>query len=250
MDNKYYDIVINEMRPFFEEVGIKENDGIFSTEQKAFKISYDENRQLYLLSLALIEEGVMGEFATIDSWLFDDSQTQKDAVSVANGFIVTIRKELGVKDKSVFNSLVNLPTASKDGNVNISSFTKKILDVFPALKDEYKNHVAVYGNFLYLNFFGEHLIPRLVRLFEEGTKKQIKKFYDILIDAYEKGDRDTVNASVVILNAAAYNNEKVTEAVKEMLKDNPHYLMSFENMIPFFAQNKKLNSALIITTSK
>ena len=245
MDNKYYSKVIDEMKPFFEEAGITEKDGYFSNDQKAFKIEYDTEKQLYVLSAALIEENAVGEFAVIDSWLFDDTQTEKDAASVGNGFVVTLRKELGVKEVRALNSFVTLPTASKDGNINISAFTKKVLDVFPALKDEYKAHVSVYGNFLYLNFFGEHLVPRLVRLFETGTKKQIKKFYDIVLDAYEKGDRETSNSAVAVLVAAAYENQAATAAIKEMLSDNSHFLASFENMIPFFAQNKKLKDALI-----
>ena len=96
-----------------------------------------------------------------------------------------------------------------------------------------------------MNFFGEHLVPRLVRLFEEGTKKQIKKFYDVAEDVYLKGDRDTVNTLVAVLVAAAYKNEKVTSAIKEMLCDNKHFLSSFENFVPFFAKNKKLLNALV-----
>ncbi len=245
MDNKYYDNVIKEMKPFFEEAGITEKDGIFYASEKAYSVSYDQEHQLYVLASAPLNEGQLGEFTTIDSWLFDDSQTARDAASVGNGFVATLRKDLGIKPQSFFESLVNLPTVSKDGNIDISSFTKKVLDVFPALKDEYKNHISIYGNFLYLNFFGEHLVPRLAKLFEEGNRKQIKKFYDILSDAYEKGDRDTTNTCVMILAAAGYENEKATANIKEMLKDDQHFLSSFESVIPFFKRNKKLKAALI-----
>ena len=50
--------------------------------------------------------------------------------------------------------------------MDIAGFTKKMLDVFPTLKDEYKAHITKYGNFLYLNFFGEYLVPVLKNLFE------------------------------------------------------------------------------------
>lgn len=233
------------MQPFFDENGITQKDGVFCSESKAIDVKYGENRQMYVLSIADIEDGNIGEYREINSWLFDDSQNARDAASVGIDFTNSLRKEFGIRQKRAVNSLVDLPTASKDGNVNISAFTKKVLDVFPALKDEYKNHVSFYGNFLYLNFFGEHLVPRLIRLFEEGTKKQIKKFYDIIGNAYMKGDRDTTNATVIILAAAAYNNEKVTAAIEEMLSDNQHFLNSFKMFIPFFNNNKKLKNALI-----
>ena len=120
-----------------------------------------------------------------------------------------------------------------------------MLDVFPALKDEYKAHVAHYGNFLYLNFFGEHLVPRIIRLFEEGNRKQIKKFYDVIEDFYIKGDSATINTIVALLAAAAYKNDAVTAKIKETLADNKHFLNSFVIFLPFFAKNKKLLYALV-----
>lgn len=245
MDNRYFENVINELKPFFEANNITAKDDIFVGETKAISVKYDEARQMYTLSVAEITEGNIGEFSEINSWLFDDNQNAKDASSVGIDFVNSLRKEFGIKHTRAANTNIELPTAVKGDVINISGFSKKMLDIFPALKDEYKNHIAVYGNFLYLNFFGEHLVPRLVRLFEEGTKKQIKKFYDVAEDTYIKGDRDTVNTLVALLTAAAYKNENATVAIKEMLSENKHFLNSFEYFIPFFAKDKKLITALI-----
>lgn len=232
------------MSPFFEENNIKENDGVFSNDSKSIIVKYDETRKMFTLSVADIVEGATGEYSEINAWLFDETQNLNDAVSVGIDFTNSLRKEFGIKRKRA-DAIIELPTASKDGNYDIAAFSKKVLDVFPALKEEYKNHISIYGNFLYLNFFGEHLVPRLVRLFEEGTKKQIKKFYEVVNIAYNKGDRDTVNAVVAVLAAAAYKNEKATANIKEMLDDNKHFLNSFVTFIPFFENNKKLKNALI-----
>ena len=245
MDNRYFENVIKELEPFFAENGITEKDGVFVSENKAISVNYNEQRQMYTLSVADITDGNIGEYKEINSWLFDDSQNAKDAASVGIDFANSLRKEFGIKHTRLANANVELPTAVKGDVMNISGFAKKMLDIFPALKDEYKNHIAVYGNFLYLNFFGEFLVPRLVRLFEEGTKKQIKKFYDVAEDAYVKGDKDTVNTLICVLAAAAYKNEKATNAIKEMLSENAHFLNSFENFVPAFSKNKKLLSALI-----
>ena len=245
MDNRYFENVIKELEPLFAENGITEKDGVFVSENKAISVNYDEQRQMYTLSVADITDGNIGEYKEINSWLFDDSQNAKDAASVGIDFANSLRKEFGIKHTRLANANVELPTAVKGDVMNISGFAKKMLDIFPALKDEYKNHIAVYGNFLYLNFFGEFLVPRLVRLFEEGTKKQIKKFYDVAEDAYVKGDKDTVNTLICVLAATAYKNEKVTNAIKEMLSQNSHFLNSFENFVPAFSKNKKLVSALI-----
>ncbi len=247
LDNRYFENVINEMQPFLSEQGYSLNsENMFEGEDKLIAVKYEEARQMYTLSIAEKNNEEEAEFKEINAWLFDDSQNAKDAASVGIDFVSTLRKEFGIKVKRVADtSAIDLPTASKSDSMNIQGFTKKMLDVFPAIKDDYKSHVAVYGNFLYLNFFGEHLVPLLVNLFENGTKKQVKKFYDVLEDAYVKGDKDTVNVMIAVLCAAAYNNETVTAAIREMLCEDKHFLSSFDNFLPVFSNNKKLLTALV-----
>lgn len=243
MDNKYLENVLSELNPFFEENSFKEVDGNFTNDNKSVSVKYDDARQMFVLSVADVTDGNVGEFTEINAWLFDDTQNARDAVSVGIDFTNSLRKEMGVKRTRAINTNIDLPTATKGDNMNISSFTKKMLDIFPALKEEYKNHIATYGNFLYLNFFGKHLIPRLVTLFEDGTKKQVKKFYIVAEDFYIKGDRDTVNTLIAVLTAASYKNQKVDEGIKEMLSENSHFLTAYEAFKPAFAKNKKLLNA-------
>ena len=248
MDNRYYENVINEMKPFLDEQGFALNEeGIYSNATKAIEVKYDEAKQMYVLSVAdIAEDNTYGEYREINSWLFDDSQNAKDATAVGIDFVNSLRKELGVKVKRVVDgNSVELPTANKSGSMNVTGFAKKMLDVFPALKDEYKNHISLYGNFLYLNFFGEHLVPRLKRLFSEGNKKQIKKFYDILADTYVKGDKDTVNVMVAVLCAAAYQDENCDKNIRNMLQEDKHFLSSYENFLPVLSKNKKLLQLLV-----
>lgn len=248
MDNRYYSEVVKEMESLFSEQGFKAGEnGEFLNNAKKVLISFDEPKQMYRLEVADIdEEGNFSEYKEINAWLFDDSQTAKDAQSVGMDFAATLRKELGVTVKRTANTgNVELPSASKTGSMTVTGFAKKMLDIYPTLKDEYKEHIAVYGNFLYINFFGEHLVPNLKNTFESGTKKQIKKLYDVFEDAYLKGDKDTVNILVAVLCAAAYNNEKVTAAIREMLDVDKHFLASFNNLLPVLPKNKKLFSALI-----
>lgn len=246
MDNRYFDKVIGEMKPFLDEQGFELIENKFENDEKIIAVDFDDARQMYTLSIAQKAEDDVPAFSEISAWLFDDSQNEKDAVAVGIDFVSTLRKELNVKVKRTTNaSAIDLPTASKSDSMNITGFTKKMLDIFPTLKDEYKAHVSVYGNFLYLNFFGEHLVPLIKNLFETGTKKQIKKFYDVLEDGYVKGDKDTVNVMVAVLCASAYNNETVKNGIKEMLAENKHFLTSFEGFLPVLSKNKKLLNALL-----
>lgn len=242
MDNRFFPEVIKEMEPLLSEQGFKAGEnGEFSNDTKKVLVAYDEEKQMYRFSIADID----GDYKEVSAWLFDDSQNAKDAASVGIDFAATLRKELGITAKRVGNNNIELPSASKSGNMTVTGFAKKMLDVYPTMKEEYKEHIAVYGNFLYINFFGESLVPNLKNTFENGSKKQIKKLYDVFEDAYLKGDKDTVNILVAVLCAAAYKNENITAAIREMLEVDKHFLASFDNLLPIFHKNKKLANALI-----
>lgn len=247
MDNRYFDKVIEEMQPFFDELAFKvQEDGSYKNDTRLVKIEYSEPRQMYTLSAAEISDGEQGELKEINAWLFDDSQTAKDAAAVGIDFTASLRKNMGIKLKrTATGEEIELPSVSKAGSVTVTGFAKKMLDFFPSLKDEYKNHIAQNGNFLYLNFFGEHLVPHLKNVLSSGNKKQIKKLYDILGDMYVKGDKDTVNTIVAVLCAAAYNDEKVQKAVEDMLAEDQHFLSSFKSFSAVMPKSKKLMAALV-----
>lgn len=247
MDNRYLENVISEMQPFFDENGFKLVDGVYKNDKKVAAIEYSDERQMYILKTADIAEDGSYELSEVNAWLFDDSQNAKDAEAVGIDFVSSLRSELGLKRtrSAAAANAVDLPTASKDGSYNIAAFTKKMLDVFPTLKDEYKAHVAVYGNFLYLNFFGEKLVPQIKAVLLENNKKSVKKLFDVLQNAYLQGDRDTVNAIVAIVAAACAKDETVKANAVDALGENKHFIDCVTQFIPVIIANKKLSAALL-----
>ncbi len=250
MDNRYLDIVVKEMQPFFDEQGFKaqETEGLFKSDKKAVAIEYDEARQMYLLKIADIAEDGSFEPAECSAWLFDDSQNEKDAEAVGIDFTSTLRDYLGVKRTRTFSAAagsVDLPTVSKGDAYNVNAFTKKMLDIFPTLKDDYKDHKAQYGNFLYLNFFGEKLVPQIKELLHENNKKSVKKLFDALQTGYLQGDRDTVNTIVAVVAAACADDQKALDNAKAALEENKHFTDAVTEFIPVIKKNKKLSAALL-----
>ncbi len=246
MDNRYYSSVIEEMQPFFDEHGFSaREDGSFLSENRSVKIEYSEEKQMYLLSCAEVTDGVVGEYSELSSWLFDDSQNAKDAASVGVDFTATLRENMGIKIKRKPMSEVDLPSAQKSGALTVAGFTKKVLDVFPQYKDAYKEHVATYGNFLYMEFYSETLIPQIQQILGEGAKKTVKKLFELLEMGYIQGDRDTVNIIVASVAAAVYNSTELQDAANQMLDSNPHFKSAVIAFIPVLKSKKKLAAALI-----
>ena len=246
MDNRFLGDVLNEMQPFFDEQGFKAfDDGVFKSETRVVKVEYNEERQMFVLSKADITEDGEGELSEANAWLFDDSQSAKDAQAVGIDFTETLRKDLGIRHTRSANVAVELPASSKDGVMSIAGFTKKVLDIYPQFKDEYKAHVGKYGNFLYLDFFGYTLVPQIKQTLKEGGKKPMKKLYELLENAYLMGDRDTVNTVVAVCAAAAYGDEELKTAVIALLEDDKHLQRGVIEFIPVIAKNKKIQAALI-----
>ena len=219
----------------------------YKNKNKAVAVEYNDERQMYILKTADIAEDGSFELSEASAWLFDDSQNAKDAVAVGIDFTSTLKSQLGIKHtrSAAAANAVDLPTASKDGTYTITAFTKKVLDVFPALKDEYKAHVAVYGNFLYLNFFGEKLVPQIKSVLLENNKKNVKKLFDVLQTGYLQGDRDTNNTIVAVVAAACAKDETVKANAIAALGDNKHFIDSVNQFIPVILSNKKLSAALL-----
>ena len=62
---------------------------------------------------------------------------------------------------------------------------------------------------------------------------------------YLQGDRETVNAVVAVLAAAAYNDEDMKTKVLSLDEEDKHLYSSVNAFIPVFNSNKKLVAAFI-----
>lgn len=246
MDNRYYDNVISEMQSFLDENNFKAlDDGSFICDTKKVKVEYSDEKQMYSLFIADVENGKAGEYEVATAWLFDDSQNAKDAFSVGVDFTATLRENMGIKIKRAVSTEIDLPSATKSGSYTISGFSKKLLDIFPALKDEYKAHVAHYGNFLYLSFLGEHLVPQMKKILLANDKKGNKKLIEFMSDCFNKGDRETANAVVAATAAAIYNDDTLKQNFFAAAENEKYYLEAVKGFLPVFPTNKKLVSLLI-----
>ncbi len=243
LENRYLDVIISEMSAFFEQNGFAESEGVFKNDKKALKIEYDEERQIYKLLAADVADGAAGEYAIISSYLFDDSQTKNDAVSVGIDFVDSARKALGVKSGRRTVGGAELPTANTN-TVNVGTLTAKLLANYPELKDTYKYEVDKKGKFLYLDFYTTYFVPRVRETLDAGNKKATKKLIDMLCEIFVEGDRASVNLVIALLAAAIGTSGERFKAATDKMEDCPHLVSSVNNEISVLVKNKKLQKAL------
>lgn len=245
---KYYDKLIELLTPFFSEVGLTAaEDGIFLKDGFAAKIDYNEETSVIELKGAKPEEGAQLEFITLSQYLFDNSHNERDLKSVAIDFEETLRVELGVKKAVKTASKIAMPTKAAVGETpTIEAFTKVFLDICPGARDAYKAMMTDVGSFLYVEFYKQYGVERMLELARGGkdTEKALGKFLSFLNKYYVEGDQSVIaTITTVIFGGAFYNDiELFKTVVAPKLSEYPYLSKAAAASVEYVSKNKKLQS--------
>ncbi len=208
MENKIYEIITADMATVFCENGFNEENGVYVGNDKAVCLGYDEQKKICTISAAAVNDGQIGEFAVLNSWLVDENTTANDAKSIVLDFTESFNKLIG-KKKVRGSSDIKLPQKAAAGETpNATALCQKFLAVFPQYKNAYKEHIALYGSFLPISFFKATAVPELQNLLRNGTDKQLAKMTDLLSEMFKKGDREVGNIVVGVIVAGAISGDK------------------------------------------
>lgn len=240
--------IVNGCAGLLTEQGFKpgENAGEFVGEKGKFIFRHDEERNLAILEFAAADlEGA--EAVELASWLYDGSNP-KDCVTIAEDFSDQIAGRLGVKAPSSAAGNVVLPTRNAAGTENtIDSLTQKILAIFPAFKDAYKEHVSEKGSFLYVTFYKETIVPELRELLtDDGNRKTVEKVMKSFAEIYYNCDRTTSDALCGVILAGAFldHPEKFEQYTEPLKEDYSCFVQAGRAILVEAKKNKKLREIL------
>lgn len=103
-----------------------------------------------------------------------------------------------------------------DANTLGSRFTT----IYPELRDEYKNNLELYGEFLADDFFVNHGNKYVIETIKENDKIKMRKLFNLLNDIYEDGTNDTQSlVAVTILGSSLAANPELIDIAKEHFSD-------------------------------
>lgn len=246
MENHFFDIVMEQLSELVSEQGFaKRDDGSYANENKCFKVEFDEEAGLYNLLLA--DAADEPEYATVSSWSFSDDKGEKEAKTIGLDFLDTLRTKLGVKPNYAKN-IANVPLPKKSGNKtnDINALAQQMLAVFPKYKDTYREHMAEHGEFLYLNFFSQTVVHDVRQALDDKNKKQLKKIFDVLCDAYVEADRAAQNAVAVTIITGAIAGDKTRYETALTYMEDCAYLKTAIIQLnkAYMAKNKKLKAMI------
>ncbi len=244
MNSQVQEKILEQLAGIIETADFKANEDKteYKNEKIAFKISHNEEKQMLMLDVAEVNEnGEVGEYSNVSSWLFENPEELRDAESAGMDFFDTLKNKIGMKNTRINrNGEITMPSKEKNGNsYNVEAFCAKMLAIYPNLKEEYKNHIINYGSLLYVDFFKAHIVPQIENLLDENNKKNLKKVFPVLDDVYTNGDRTVQNVVVGIVLCGAVKDDKTRyDAAMEAMSEYQFLKSAFFNIMNRYKKDK------------
>lgn len=222
----------------------KDGDYSFSNELISIKLDYDEGTK----TVALYLNGETEEEAKkLCEWSCTAESLSYDGDVIAEDFIKTLYRPLGISDGTVSGSQVTIPVKNKAGTeMNLDAFTAKFLNIYPEYKELYKQDVAEYGEYLYVDFFKKTALQKLRESVSANNTKAVGKMLALMAEAYYEGTAEASDVAVGLICAGAFYDcpEKFTEMSADLAESKPLFVTAVRSTIATVAKNKKF-AALI-----
>lgn len=126
-----------------------------------------------------------------------------------------------------------------DANTLGSRFTT----IYPELRDEYKNNLDTYGEFLAEDFFVNHGNQKVIDTIRRNDKVAMRKLFNLLNDIYEDGTNDTQSlVGVTILGVSLAENPELIPVAEEHFSDTMREPVT--EIIKFLSKSKSAKMRL------
>lgn len=173
--------------------------------------------------LDVMEKVTDGEFVKTESNLLDlEDCDDRSIKSLCNEINDTVVSSHGAKAKQAAKkapATVSKTAAKNGANYDAYTLASRITSVYPELRDELKNNVQTYPEFLGEDFFVNHANKYIIESIRFNDQKTIKKLFKILSDIYENGSNDVQNLVVVTILGELNNEQALIDRCLEEVTD-------------------------------
>jgi len=215
LENKALDLIAGRLEAVLEKQGFKRQKGkvkeekgeavLFIGESTVYSVLYNEEGKMFeLRSTAMTDEGPEdSDWKSISNWIFDpETDTNKEAESIANDFCDTV-------DDSKRRAIVRAAQRKKakqegDDSPGPVFFYKRLVGVFPDLRDDIAEEDAAYEEFRAVTFAKASVLPRMDALGKKKGSAPLKKVCQLMEDFHKTGDLDVRSIiTMVIMNGVS-----------------------------------------------
>lgn len=227
--NNAFNLINKTLEPQAAELGftqVKTEDGslIYNGEKGAFKVYHNPENDVLYLDVSYDWQGKDTKFETLSKSLFEiNDVTDRDCKSSANEIAEEITGLFGAR-KQVDLEKVKMPKAvsrskAKSGSVNYDtdSLANRFGVLYPEFKNDIKQNIAKYGEFLPETFFTEIGNAKVLDVIKNGDEAEQKKLFKMLGEVYEDGTNEVQDIiGVTILGEMKNDPQMMAVADKYM----------------------------------
>ncbi len=202
------------------------------------RIEYESQKLALFCATAEENEAPDDDMPRASLSLLDlDEFDERDLKYIFEEYIDTITKTFTSKHALRQNNPNKLPTPvsksqAKSGALSYDAATLglRFTTIYPELREEYKQNIAEYGEFLAEDFFVNYGNNVVISTIRQNDKLKMRKLFNLLDEIYEDGTNDTqsliavtilgsiANDAKLVENATPYFSESMEEPVTEVIK--------------------------------
>ncbi len=198
---------------------------MYRGEKGRIRIEFENNKLALFIARADEGDAPDDDMPRISLSLLElETFDERDLKYIFEEYIETIEKNFSNKSSlagkklptPVSRSQAKSGALSYDANTLGSRFTT----IYPELRDEYKNNIDTYGEFLAEDFFVNHGNAKVIETLRQNDKIKMRQLFKLLNDIYEDGTNDTQSlVGVTILGVSIADNPELLENAQEFFSD-------------------------------
>ena len=206
-----FNIIVKNLNPTNEELGFRkksesENDVVFSGDAGIYRLIYNAENNILSFECAYEENGSDTEYNTVArNLLIPDETDEREAKSLANDMVDEVERMFKVKKKIDLDK-VKMPksvsrTKAKKGTISydVDSLANRFGTLYPETKNDIKQNIVDYGEFLPETFFREHGNAKVYDVIQNGTEAEQKKLFKMLGEVFEDGTNEVQDIIAVTI---------------------------------------------------
>lgn len=209
------------------ELPISQKNGyttvLYSGNKGSVKIELFEGKISLLCAQSQADSAVDGDYKKMSTTLFDaETADDREIKYIVNDFSDSVNETYGKKGKN--SKKLPQPVskaAAKSGTVYFDLITlgSRFVQVYPELKEAYKENIEKYGEFLADDFFLNYGNAKLRETVKENNPVQMRKLFNMLNNVYNDGTNQVQSVIVVTVLGSLYDDETLLANCVDYMED-------------------------------
>ncbi len=219
-------------------VPVSEKNGcmtiLYGGKKGAVKIELFEGKISLLCSLAEADKAVAEDFKKTTTSLFNiETVDERDVKYVVNEFNDCINDMYGKKEKAKKLPQPVSKSAAKSGAVyyDLVTLGSRFVQIYPELKEYYKQNIEKYGEFLADEFFTQYGNAKFRETVKANDPVQMRKLFNMLNEVYNDGTNQVQSVIVVTILGSLYDDENLLANCTDYMDEMTLYVIETNKIL-------------------